>query len=831
MDNLSLIRYSARSLVRQPGFTLAAALTLALAIGANTAIFSVVDAVLLTPPPFRNAGELAVIWGKNPEVAKLFGIEELPLSTANLYDWRRESRSFDSLALIQSDRMTLSGDGDPEQLGVVRTAGDLFRVLATPPLVGRALTEEDDAPGVPTTAVLSYNFWQRRFQGDPGVVGRKVVLNGNPIVVVGVMPPRFAFPRGSEMPAGYGFSVDPDAWVPMALSLEQREDRGSRFSIVVGRLKPGVSAAAAEAELAGIGKRLGEAHPNTDGGWSARLVPIVEQMVGSLRPVLLVLWAAVGLVLLIACVNVANLLLARAASRQKEIALRTAIGAGRGQLVAQLLAESALLSLLGGAFGLALAGFVLRLCALYVPAGLAGAASFALDGRALLFTLLLCVVATLLAGLVPALQMSRPNLAGALREGTRAGSGTAESRRTRNALVIAEVAIAVVVLVGAGLLLRSFNRLMSIDPGFKTEGVLTFKVDLPPDRYTPQDRIGFFNRLTEKLESFGGVSAAAAVSELPMGGYDTVAPILIEGRPVPKPNEMALVGARTVTHNYFDAMQIRLIKGRVLQAGDTRMAPEVAVIDEALAEAWWPGEEALGKRFRRAPMGPDGGEAPSWITVVGVVGNVRHGGLYTPARPTMYSTPEQTPPPMMPYQMVVVVRTAGDPGPLVGTARNAIYEVDRNQPISQVRPLRQVVDESISKNRVSLLLLAILAILCLVLAVVGIYGITAYSVARRTRELGLRVALGARPAEVLGLVVKETGVLAAAGIVLGVALAYVLTRLAEAQISSLLYEVQSSDPVTFTGVALGLGLVALSAAWLPGRRATRVSPMEALRAE
>lgn len=823
------IRYSARSLGRQPGFTLAAVLTLALAIGANAAIFSVVDAVLLTPPPFRDADQLVVIWGKNPEVAKLFGIEELPLAPANLYDWRRESRSFESLALIQSDRMTLAGQGEPEQLGVVRTAGDLFRVLGTPALVGRVLTEEDDAPGVPTTAVLSYNFWQRRYGGDRSAVGRKIVLNGNPVTVVGVMPPRFAFPRGSEMPAGYGFSVDPDAWVPMALPLPARQDRANRFSIVVGRLKQGVAAGSAEAELAGIGKRLGEAYPDTDRGWSARLVPINEQMVGSIRPVLLVLWAAVGLVMLIACVNVANLLLARAASRQKEIALRTAIGAGRTQLVKQLLTESALLSLLGGAFGLALAWTVLRFCASYVPPGLAGAASFALDGRALVFTLLLCALATLLAGLVPAFQMTRPDLAGTLREGTRAGAGTAGSRRTRSALVVAEVAVAVVVLIGAGLLLRSFVRLMSIDPGFKTESVLTFKVDLPPDRYQPPARVSFFNRLTQKLESFGGVEAAAAVSELPMGGYDTVAPILVEGRPEPKPGEMALIGARTVTPHYFDAMQIQLVKGRVLQTGDTQ-ASAVAVIDEAMAEAYWPGEDPLNKRFRRSPMGmPD--ETVSWITVVGVVRNVRHSDLYSAPRPTMYQTPEHTPPPLMPYQMVMVVRSTGDPRPLVSAARNAIYEVDRDQPVSQIRPLQQVVDESISKNRVSLLLLAILAVLSLALAVVGIYGITAYSVAQRTRELGLRMALGARQGEVLSLIVKETGLLAVAGIAVGMVLAYLLTRLAASQVSSLLYEVTSTDPVTFAGVALGLGLVALAAAWLPGRRATRVSPMVALRAD
>lgn len=820
-------RFTARSLFKQPGFALAAILTLGLAIGANTAIFSVVDAVLLREPPFKDLDRVMMIWAVKPSIAELLGSNDLPSSAANLYDFQAESRSWESLALAQADRQSLTGQGDPEQLGTTLVTADFFKVLSTPALVGRTLGPEDETPGTPLSTVLSYDYWQRRFGGDEGVVGRTFIMNGKPLKVVGVMPPRFAFPRASEVPSYLGFTVKPDVWVPRAHTADDRADRGNRVAFLVGKLKPGVSPAAAEQELNAICTRIAEEVHARSKGWSVRLVPIAQQLNQGLRPILLVLWAAGGMVLLIACVNVANLLLARSASRQKEIAVRTAMGAGRRSLVGQLLLESGLLSLLGGALGIFLAWALLKLCAANIPPGLVGAATFALDPRALAFTLLACVVTALLAGLFPAFQMTRPDLAGVLREGTRAGAGTTQSRRTRSALVVAEVAISVVVLIGAGLLLRSFNRLMDIDPGFRAENVLTFRVDLPADR--PADELAsFYTRLDHELNALPGAESAAIISDLPMGGADSLTTIVIEGKPEPKPGELLLVGARMATPGYFKTLDIQLKKGRLLQSTDTRDGGMAAVVDEAMAETYWPGEEVLGRRFKRR----DTKDSP-WITIVGVVENLRHSDLYSEPRPTLFMTPDQVTRFFTPYQTSAVVRADGDRDPLalVPAVRRAVYAVDPNQPVAQIRPLEEVVSQSITKSRLSLLLLALLSILALTLALVGIYGITSYTVAQRTREIGLRMALGARREQVLRLVVRETGLLAALGIALGVGLALLLTRVAGSYLSALLYQVTSTDPMTFVGVAVALGLVALGAAYLPGRGATRVSPMTALRTD
>lgn len=819
------VRLSARSLVKQPGFALAAILTLGLAIGANTAIFSVVDAALLQPPPFRDPDRLMVIWAVKPEIAKMIGSDDLPSSAANLYDFQREGTSFEALALAQTDRQSLTGQGEPEQLGAVLVTPGFFEILGTPALLGRTLGAEDETPGTPLATVLSHSYWQRRFSGDRNVVGKTFIMNGKPLKVVGVMPPRFAFPRGAEVPSYLGFAVDPDVWVPRAHTADDKADRGNRVSFMIGRLKPGVSSQVAEQELNRICTRIAEEVYPRGKGWSTRLVPIVQQMNQGLRPVLLVLWAAGAMVLLIACVNVANLLLARSASRQKEIALRTAIGAKRRRIMSQLLVESGILSLAGGALGVFLAWAFLRLCAGSIPTGLVGAATFTLEGRALAFTLVACVVTSLLAGLFPAFQMTRPDLAGMLREGTRAGGGTVRSRRTRSALVVVEVAIAVVVLIGAGLLLRSFSRLMDVDPGFRSENVLTFKVDLPADR-PAEELASFYSRLDQELNSLSGAMGGAVISDLPMGGGDNLTTVVIEGKPEPKPGELLIVGARMVTPGYFKTLEIPLKKGRLLLPGDSRDTAMSAVVDEAMAEAYWPGEEVLGRRFKRR----DTKDSP-WITVVGVVANLRHTDLYSEPRPTLYMTPDQVTRFFMPYQASAVVRTKGDPLALSSAVRNAVYAVDRNQPVAQVRPLEEVVNQSITKSRLSLLLLALLSMLALVLAMVGIYGITSYSVAQRRREIGLRLALGAQRQQVLRLVVQETGMLAILGIALGVGLALVLTRVAALHLSALLYGVTSTDPMTFVGVAVTLALVALGAAYLPGRGATRVSPMTALRTD
>lgn len=824
------LRIALRGFVRQPTISLTVVLTLALGIGANTAIFSFVDSVLLTPPPFREPDRVVVLWAENPQVSKAFGLDQLPISNAVFYDLQRESTSFDAMGMLQSDRMTLTGRGEPVQVGVVKVAGDFFGALGTSAAVGRTLVPEDDEPGNPTAVVLAHKFWRRQFNADPGIVGETITLNDKPLSVVGVMPPRFAFPRGgSEVNAAYSFALEPDAWVTFGLSIEERHTRTGRFSLGVARLKPGVDIAVAEEEVRSICANLAGEHPQTDTGWSAFLVPIREQISGGLRPALLMLWAAGGLVLLIASVNVANLLFARAMSRYKEVALRSAIGASRRRVLAQLLNESAVLSVVGGLVGIVLAVAGLRLCEVTFPPGVAGAATFSLNFRALVFTAILCVVTTFLAGLLPAFRMARSNIAGSLRDGTRSGASSTGVRRLRSVLVVAEVALAVLLLIGTGLLLRSFVQLLQTDPGFPTESVFTFRIDLPPEGYPPPARVEFFDRLVGELHSVSGIERAAAISELPLSGAEQFMNLIFEGRPAPQEGEFWSAGMHSTTPEYFEAMGIPLKDGRPLNQGDNADAPLVAVIDESMAETYWPDENPLGKRmhFGTAPM-----EDPPWITVVGIVGNVRHTGLDNPPKPNMYVTTAQVPQVLTPYYVWFTVRGDLPRQTMINAARSAVHAVDENQPITEMRSMGQVVSDSMKDRRFILVLASLFAGLALVLAVVGIYGLISYSVAQRNREWGLRVALGARPGQLHALVLKEAALLAILGVVLGVAAAFILIRVVATQVvAGFLYEVPATDPLTFAAVALGLTLVALVAAYLPARRASRADPIVALQTE
>jgi putative ABC transport system permease protein len=670
--------------------------------------------------------------------------------------------------------------------------------------------------------VLSHSLWQRKFNGDPKVIGKVITLSGNPYTVVGVMPSRFTFPRGGQdAQPGYGFAPEPDLWMPMEYPTAARLDRTLRGNIAIARLKPGVPVAAANAEVKTISDQLAQSFPETEKGWSTRLQPVMEKVIGDLRPALLILWAAVGLVLLIACANVANLLLARAASRQKEIAVRMAMGAGRNRLLSQLLTESGLLAVVGGILGVGLAWAVLRLFERFIPTGLIGAATMSLNGRAVAFTALLCLVTTLLAGLIPALQMSRPNLAGTLRDGSRAGAGTAGSHRTRSILVVAEVAVAVLLLIGAGLLLRSFVRLVNVDPGFRPQHLLSAEFGLTPDRIPPAQRGPFIERVLDKVRTVPGVTSAALISDLPMGVGETVDTVQPEGQSKDKKAEARFVALRTVSPNYFEVMSVAKREGRYFTEADRAGTLPVAVINEEMAKDFWPGESAIGKRFS---MGQGG---PTQYTVVGVVAGVRYAGLQGELRSEMYRLETQAPKETVPFMMRIVMRTQGDPQAMTSAVRSAVKEVDPSQPVSSIRTMDQLVSNSVAKPRFSLLLLGLFALLALVLSIIGIYGITSYSVSQRTRELGLRMALGAQPREILRMVIKETGTLALFGVVIGLAAAYGLTRL----MSALLFGVKATDPLIFLGVAVGLVLISLLAAFLPGRRATRVDPLVALRAE
>lgn len=820
------LRFAVRNLSKQPALALAAILTLALGIGVNAAIFSIVDSVLLQPPPFRDPERVAVIWASNPEFAKAIGIEdELPSATAHIEDWGK-AQSVESIASLQANRLVLTERGFPQLLGVVKVTGDFFKTLGADAILGRTLGPDDDPPGKGSAVVLSYQLWQGTFGGDPNILGTKLTLSGSPYEVVGVMGPRFNYPRGGQdAQAGYGFQAQPDLWMPMEFPIEARQNHAFRGNVAVARLKPGVSLSAAEAEIKAISEGLAQKFPDSDKGWSAKLQPILDKMIGDLRPMLLILSAAVGLVLLIACINVANLLLARAASRQKEIAVRMAMGAGRRRLISQLLTESALLAVLGGLLGVFLAWAGLRLFAGYVPTGLLGAGTMSLDGRTLAFTAALCIVTTLLAGLLPAFQMTRPDLASTLRAGTRAGAGTAGSGRTRSALVVLEVAIAVLVMIGAGLLLRSFGRILDVDNGFRPQRILTAEFALPPAIVPVENRGPFMESVLEKVKTLPGVQSAGLISDLPMGGGETVTTIKIEGRPEAKPGEAPTVALRTVSPGYFEIMSVPLRKGRYFTAQDRQGSVPAIVINDVMANDLFPGEDPINKRLQI----PGYGE--TFYTVVGVVAGIRYSGPQGELRSELYRLVSQAPPGTMPFIMRVAMKTEADPDTLANQVRTAVKEINPEQPVSNVRTMEQLVSNSIAKPRFSMLLLVLFAALALVLSIVGIYGITAYSVAQRTRELGLRMALGAEPGGILRMIMGQTGVLAAIGVVLGLAGAYALTKLLASFLSSQLFGVEATDPLIFVAVAAALLVIALAAAFLPGRRATRVDPLVALRSE
>jgi putative ABC transport system permease protein len=823
---MSQLAHNLRLAVRnlRQGLAFAAILTLALGVGANSAIFSIVDAVLLTPPPFRDPARLVIVWATNSTLQDTEGLGvKGPASDAVYYEWQKMSRSFESLGMIQADRQALTGQGEPLQLGVTRVSGNFFRVLGASAALGRTIDPGDDNLGKPNTAVLSHALWQRRFGSDPGVLGKVINLGGNPYTVVGVMPPRFTFPLGGfEIPGPYGFTPETDVWAPTALSAEARQNRNNRYDVVIGRLRPGVTMAAAEAELKAQCVQMAALYPKQDGGWSVSLQPLLDQMRGHLRTALVVLWAAVGLVLLIACANVANLLLARAASRQKEIAVRMAMGASRGQLIGQLLTESGLLALLGGTLGVVLAEVALRTFSASIPVGLAIVGGFSLDARAIVFTAALCIVASLLAGLAPALQMTRQDLAGSLREGTRAGAGTATSHRTRNILVAAEVALATVLLIGAGLLMRSFLHLLDVNPGFRPAHLLTIEFALPTDRYPMGQRLPFLQRVVDKVRVLPGITSAAIISDLPMDGDGGFRGFTIDGQ-APKSavaeqslGQVAL--QRSAAPGYFELMGIPLRRGRYFTTADTADSQKVALIDEEMARHYLPGQDPIGKRLDLAK------KAAYQYTIVGVVGSVREAGLLGDLQSQMYMVPSQTPL-LVGFLMRIVMHSSGDPLAVIPEVRAAVREVDPSQPVSRIRTLDQMVAASVDKPRFSVMLLGLFAGLALVLAIIGIYGVTSYSISQRTRELGIRMALGAERGSVLRMVVLEAGRLAGVGVLCGIAAALVMTRV----MSSLLYGVSATDPLTFVGVALGLILTVLVATWLPGRKATRVQPTAALR--
>ena len=794
-DLVSDIRYSLRQLAKTPGFTLVAVLTLAFGIGATSAIFSVVNSVLLQPLPYPQPQGLMRVY----EVVPQYG--RFAVAPATFLDWRNQNTTFERLAVYGGSTATVDIGAGPERLTGLTASWDVFETLGVAPALGRTFRQDEDAPGKDGVVVLSHGTWQRRFGADPGVLGRTIAMSAEPAVIVGVMPPDFYFPNREV-----------EYWRPIALPAEPT--RGGHYLGVVGRLKPGVTPAQASIEMKSISERLALEYPDNSANETAEVISLHDQIVGPIRPMLITLFAAVFVVVLIACANVANLLLVRASVREKEIAIRAAMGAGRKRLVRQMLTESLVLAVAGGALGVLLAYLAITPIQTLSAGSIPRADDIALDARVLGFAFLLSVVTGIVFGLAPAWQASRAGLGAVLKEGGRSSS-TSGGRWMRNALLVAEVALSIVLLVGAALLLRSFSQITSVDPGFRADNVLAFRVALPQTTYPEaHNQIGFFDRLLDKLRSTPGIESAGMVQSLPLrGGY--VLSFEVEGRPPAQPGEDYSANYRAVSPDYFSTLGIPLKRGRALVAGDTAGAPMTAVVDEAFVQKYFPGEDPIGRGIDIG-NGTDG-----FFRIVGVVGNVKYEGLDVTTDPTMYIPYAQDPF----STMWVLARTTSDPSVLIATARQTVRDVDAALPAFSITPLADVVSESVAERRFSMLLLVLFAGVALFLAAVGLYGVVSYTVSQRTHEIGLRMAIGAAPGSVMRMVVGGGMKLALLGVVLGIVAALGLANL----VASMLFGVTPFDPVSYVATALVLLLVAALACFVPARRAMRVDPIIAMR--
>ncbi|MGH9767390.1 MAG: ABC transporter permease [Blastocatellia bacterium] len=797
------LRYGARMLLKNPGFTLIAVLTLALGIGANTAIFSVVNGVLLSALPYPQPEQLAMVWCDN----RRQGIPDDITSYPNFVDWRDRNKTFQGMAGMTSSNLHLTGVGEPEEIRAATVSINFFQVIGVGPMLGRGFTAEEEQPGNNTRVILSHALWQRRFGGDPGILNRTISLSGITNTVVGIMPPGFQFPENTDM------------WRPLAPSDGMRQARFGFFLPVVGRLKPGVTRAAAQADLDVIANQIEQQFPDM-AGYGVNVVPVLEQTVGAIRRSLLILFVAVLFVLLIACANVANLLLARAAGRQREVAVRAALGAGRWRIVRQLLTESMLLAVLGGALGVLLAWWGLRLLVDLSPANIPRLENIRLDGRVLWFTLGLSLLTGLIFGLAPALQTTHLKLSESLKEGGRTGAGSHRAQRIRGALIVAEVALTLALLAGAGLLVRSFWRLQQVDPGFKADNLLTLRLTLPRSRYTDgAQAVSFFEQLQERLAALPGVVAVSATTDIMLRRLATSSSFTIENRPQ-DPSELALeLPFDRVLPDYFQTMGIQLLRGRAFTAQDGRDSPRVAIVNETFVKRYYPNDDPIGKRFTFGDAGPNA----QWITIVGVVRDTKRQGIDQPIRIESWMPLAQRPA----GSMDVALRTTGDPLALSSSVREAIWSLDRDLPIPRIQTMEQNLSVRVAQRRLNMLLLGLFALVALIMAAVGIFGVMSYAVTQRTNEIGIRMALGAQTGDVIGLVLKQGMMLVLAGVAIGLIATFALTRL----MASLLFGVSATDPITFAAIAALLIVVALLACWIPAWRAAKVDPMVALRCE
>ena len=806
--------YAARALLRSPGFSTVAILTLALGIGANTAIFSLVNAALLRALPFPDSDRLAVIWADKADRTLS------PPANADVAAWRGHSQSFGRLAAFVAGTADLADGGDPERIGAAGVTAGFFETLGVTPLLGRPLTPAEETPGGSPVALIGYGLWQRRFGGDPALVGKSLSINGDKRTVIGVLPPEFDFPRGAEWPAFFPFAGRTEVWLPLAFRLHDDgtgwsnwDSRDERSLIVIGRLKPDASLRQAQAEMDMFGAQMATDHPDSHKGWSVKLVPLRDQMAGHAQKSLLTLFAAVGLLLLIACVNVANLLLARAVARQQEMAVRTALGAARGRLVRQLLTECLLLSAFASGLGVLVAEGCLKIFLILNPVTYSRLDEASLDPAALGFAAVIALVTSAVFGLAPALQASRFDLRHWLHEGGRGGHG-AVRERVRAWLIAAEVALALVLLTTAGLMVRSFLRVQAVQPGFRSDSVLAFDVQLPARYASQESPTLFFQQLTARLEALPGVRAAGAISYLPLSGGENMGRFTVEGAPPVNPGNAPRAERRWVTPGYFAAMGIPIRQGRVFTPSDTADQPRVIVINETLAKQFFNSRDPLGQRLRIG--GP-------LRTIVGVVSDVKSSSLESDVRPQIYLPHAQDPWP----PMTVVLHTESDPLAMVSAVRGELKALDALLPAAKIRTMEQVVSNAASSRRFNTALLAFFAGTALLLTTIGIYGVVSFLVGRRRREIGIRMALGARRGDVLRLALQQGMKPVAIGSVAGAIVSLAASRLVESQ----LYGVSSSDPLTLSCIVALLAAAALLACWLPARRAAKVPPMEALRCD
>jgi putative ABC transport system permease protein len=803
------VRYGARMLARSPAFTAVALLTLAIGIGANSAIFSFVNAILLRPLPYPESDRLVFLteWSRQ--------IPEMSFSLANFEDLRDQSRVFEALFAFRGQDYVLTGEGEAERLSGQQVTSGFFETLRLHPVLGRAFTPDEDRPGAERVALLGEGLWLRRFGADPGVLGRRLVLDGEPYTVVGVLPDALHSTfRTTEIWTSLGRLGD---------RFGGAEHRGNHPGIyVLARLAPGVDTARARTEVTTLAQRLATQYPATNAGQSMTVEPALQTLVGPLRPALLILLGAVALVLLIACANVANLLLARAASRQKEIAVRCALGASRGRVVRQLLTESVLLAFAGGTLGLGVAAGGMTALRAVLPERAPRVGEVALDGAVLAFTFLVALGTGILFGLLPALQTARVDSAQTLKEGGRGGTAGRRRQRVRALLVVSEVSLALVLLVGAGLLLKSFVHVLRADPGFEPEGALTLTVSLPPASYdAPAKRAAFFDRVLEGLERVPGVEAYGSTAPL-LGHWQTS--FTAEGQPEAPPGQAPSTDITRVSPGLIRAMGMRLVRGRDFTDRDREGQPLVCIVDETMADTYWPGANPLGRRLR---LGSGKKDDKPWLTVVGVVDHVKNYGVDQDSRVETF----------VPYRQdalgfaILVLRTRGDPAALASAARDVVRSVDPDVPIFSVRPLADVVAEEYVAKRVSAQLLGAFAVLALLLAAVGIYGVMSWAVTQRTQEIGVRVALGAGRADILRMVLTHGMRLAGIGLAVGLGLAFILARGLDHALGTLLFGVSPTDPPTFSAVPVVLAVVALLACVLPARRALGVDPVRALHYE